>query len=78
LVVAANGTGKTVVPAFDFKRFFEEKQRQARFLFVAHGKEILEHAGGTFRAVLRIPDFGELLVGPHVAAHFDHLFCSKM
>jgi superfamily II DNA or RNA helicase len=26
--------------------------------------------------VLRIPDFGELLVGPHVAAHYDHLFCS--
>ena len=76
LVVAATGTGKTVVAAFDFKRFFEEKQRQARLLFVAHRKEILEQAVGTFRAVLRIPDFGELLVGPHVAARFDHLFCS--
>lgn len=76
LVVAATGTGKTVVAAFDFKRFFEEKQRQARFLFVAHRKEILEQAIGTFRAVLRFPDFGELLVGPHVAARYDHLFCS--
>lgn len=76
LVVAATGTGKTVVAAFDFKRFFEERNRQARFLFVAHRKEILEQAVGTFRAVLRIPDFGELLVGPHVAARFDHLFCS--
>ncbi len=76
LVVAATGTGKTVVAAFDFKRFFENKQRQARFLFVAHRKEILEQAIGTFRAVLRIPDFGELLVGPHIAARFDHLFCS--
>ena len=76
LVVAATGTGKTVVAAFDFKRFFEDKQRQARLLFVAHRKEILEQAAGTFRAVLRIPDFGELLVGPHVAARFDHLFCS--
>jgi HKD family nuclease len=36
LVVAATGTGKTVVAAFDFKRFFEDKQRQARLLFVAH------------------------------------------
>jgi superfamily II DNA or RNA helicase len=76
LVVAATGTGKTVVAAFDFKRFFEEKQRQARLLFVAHRKEILEQAVGTFRSVLRIPDFGELLVGPHTADRFDHLFCS--
>jgi superfamily II DNA or RNA helicase len=76
LVVAATGTGKTVVAAFDFQRFFEEKQRQARLLFVAHRKEILQQAVGTFRAVLRVPDFGELLVGPHAAARFDHLFCS--
>jgi superfamily II DNA or RNA helicase len=76
LVVAATGTGKTVVAAFDFKRFFDDKQRQARLLFVAHRKEILEQAVGTFRAVLRVPDFGELLVGPHVAARYDHLFCS--
>jgi superfamily II DNA or RNA helicase len=76
LVVAATGTGKTVVAAFDFKRFFESRQRQARLLFVAHRKEILEQATGTFRAVLRIPDFGELLVGPYVATRFDHLFCS--
>ena len=68
LVVAATGTGKTVVAAFDFKRFFEIKQRQARLLFVAHRKEILEQSIGTFRAVLRIPDFGELLVGNHTAA----------
>ena len=60
LVVAATGTGKTVVAAFDFKRFFESRQRQARLLFVAHRKEILEQAVGTFRGVLRIPDFGEL------------------
>ncbi len=76
LVVAATGTGKTVVAAFDFKRFFDDRQRQARLLFVAHRKEILEQAVGTFRAVLRVPDFGELLVGPHVAARYDHLFCS--
>jgi hypothetical protein len=31
LVVAATGTGKTVVAAFDFKRFFDETKRQARF-----------------------------------------------
>ena len=76
LVVAATGTGKTVVAAFDFKRFYFSKNRQARLLFVAHRREILEQAAGTFRLVLRTPDFGELLVGPHAAARFDHLFCS--
>ncbi len=76
LIVAATGTGKTVVAAFDFRRFFQRQQRQARLLFVAHRREILEQAIGTFRAVLRVPDFGQLLVGPHVASRFDHLFCS--
>ncbi|MDD3845086.1 MAG: DUF3427 domain-containing protein [Syntrophorhabdaceae bacterium] len=76
LVIAATGTGKTVVAAFDFKRFFEENHRQARLLFVAHRKEILEQALGTFRNVLRIGDFGELLVGPYEASRNDHLFCS--
>lgn len=76
LVVAATGTGKTVVAAFDFKRFYQQQNRQARLLFVAHRREILEQAIGTFRLVLRIPDFGDLQVGPHVATRFDHLFCS--
>lgn len=76
LVVAATGTGKTVIAAFDFKRVFEESQRQARLLFVAHRREILEQAAATFRGLLRTPDFGELLVGPHVASRRDHLFCS--
>lgn len=76
LVVAATGTGKTVIAAFDFKRFYELNQRQSRLLFVAHRREILEQAIGTFRAVLRVPDFGELLVGPHEATRREHLFCS--
>ncbi len=76
LVIAATGTGKTVVAAFDFKRFFEERHRQARLLFLAHRREILEQALGTFRNVLRAADFGELLVGPYEASRIDHLFCS--
>jgi superfamily II DNA or RNA helicase len=76
LVVAATGTGKTVVAAFDFKRFFEKHQRKVRLLFVAHRREILEQAIAIFRAVLRVADYGELLVGPHAAERFDHLFCS--
>ncbi len=76
LIVAATGTGKTVVAAFDFKRFYESRNRNARLLFVAHRREILEQAVSTFRGVLRKPDFGELLVGPHRAERVDHLFCS--
>ncbi len=76
LIIAATGTGKTVIAAFDFKRFFEQNQRQSRLLFVAHRKEILEQAATTFRNVLRIADFGELLVGPYQANRMENLFCS--
>lgn len=76
LVIAATGTGKTVVAAFDFRLFFEKRNRQARLLFVAHRREILEQAVVTFRNVLHMADFGELLVGPYEATRMEHLFCS--
>lgn len=76
LVIAATGTGKTVVAAFDFQRFFEQRQRQARLLFVAHRQEILQQALGTFRNILRDQNFGELQVGPYEATRLEHLFCS--
>jgi len=76
LVIAATGTGKTVVAAFDFKRFYEQNQRQARLLFVAHRQEILQQAQATFSNVLRNQNFGELLVGPFQANRREHLFCS--
>jgi superfamily II DNA or RNA helicase len=76
LVIAATGTGKTVVAAFDFKRFFEQSKKQARLLFVAHRQEILQQAQATFSNVLRNQNFGELLVGPFQANRREHLFCS--
>ncbi len=76
LIIAATGTGKTIIAAFDFKRFFKIRHSQVRILFVAHRREILEQAIATFRNVLRIADFGELLVGPFQAVRMDHLFCS--
>jgi superfamily II DNA or RNA helicase/HKD family nuclease len=76
LVIAATGTGKTVVAAFDFKHFYEQKRKQARLLFVAHRQEILQQAQTTFRHVLRNQNFGELLVGPFQANRLEHLFCS--
>lgn len=62
LVVAATGTGKTVIAAFDFKRY-REAHPDCRFLFVAHRQEILRQAMLTFRIVLEDPNFGSLWDG---------------
>lgn len=48
LVVAATGTGKTVMAASDYKAFAEKNER-ARLLFVAHREEILRQSLQTFR-----------------------------
>src|SRR5690625_6334664 len=39
LLVAATGVGKTVISAFDFKRFMRQHGRPSRLLFVAHREE---------------------------------------
>ncbi|MCX6263150.1 MAG: DEAD/DEAH box helicase family protein, partial [Bacteroidetes bacterium] len=61
LVVAATGTGKTVISAFDFKRFYQSKPG-ATFLFVAHREEILRQALATYRHILKDQNFGDLWV----------------
>lgn len=77
LVVAATGTGKTVVAAFDFKRFQQSlPDRRAKLLVVAHREEILQQSLACFRGVLRDGNFGELLVGSHRPSNLDVLFCS--
>ncbi|MCF6177398.1 MAG: DEAD/DEAH box helicase family protein [Victivallaceae bacterium] len=75
LVVAATGTGKTVIAAFDFKKI-RKKNVNAKFLFIAHREEILTQSRNTFRNILRDQNFGELLVGDHEANHFEQLFIS--
>ena len=77
LVVAATGTGKTVISALDYKRFCKQHPGQpCRLLFVAHREEILKQSLYTFRAVLKDANFGELYVGSHRADSIDHLFVS--
>lgn len=76
LVVAATGTGKTVMAAFDFARFKKRHPQAVRLLFVAHRKEILLQARDCFRAVLRDFNFGELLVDGNRPTHWDHVFAS--
>ena len=76
LVVAATGTGKTVIAAFDYKRQSDRLCLRPRLLFTAHREEILKQALYTYRSVLRDPNFGDLLVGNHEPDRHDHLFCS--
>lgn len=75
LVVAATGVGKTVISAFDYKRFLN-RIHGAKLLFVAHREEILQQSRDTFRFVLKDMNFGELHVGTHQAQSLDHLFIS--
>lgn len=75
LVVAATGTGKTLISAFDFARFYKTKPN-ANFLFVAHREEILRQARAAYRGVLRNGTFGELWVGGHTPEHYRQLFVS--
>ena len=75
LVVAATGTGKTVISAFDYKRF-KSANSQARLLFIAHRKELLEQAQDMFRHVLRDANFGELWVDGIEPLDYSHVFAS--
>lgn len=74
LVVAATGTGKTVLAAFDYRDTCRHEGGRPRLLFVAHREEILRQAQRTYREVLRDPEFGELLLGGREPERFDHLF----
>lgn len=75
LLVAATGTGKTVMAALDYQRLRAQLPR-ARLLFVAHRKEILEQSLATFRHALRDPAFGELWVDGQRPVQFEHVFAS--
>ncbi|MEE1016117.1 MAG: DUF3427 domain-containing protein [Ruminococcus sp.] len=77
LVVAATGTGKTVVSALDYKRFRKlNPKAPCRLLFVAHREEILKQSLYTFRAVLKDANFGEMFVGNYKPESIDNLFIS--
>jgi superfamily II DNA or RNA helicase/HKD family nuclease len=76
LVVAATGTGKTVVAALDYRRLAEVAPTLPRLLFVAHRREILQQSMRTYREVLNDPDFGELYVGGARPERWEHVFAS--
>ncbi|MBI5169180.1 MAG: DUF3427 domain-containing protein [Candidatus Eisenbacteria bacterium] len=80
LVVAATGTGKTVIAALDYRQFREGFREQhgrfPRLLFIAHRQEILTQARATFRHALRLAEFGELFVAGERPTNGDTVFAS--
>ena len=77
LIVAATGTGKTVIAAFDYRRFCKQNPGRAnRLLFIAHREEILKQSQVTFAGVLKDVNFGELYVGNYRPESLEHLFVS--
>ncbi len=75
LVIAATGTGKTVIAGFDYRRFVRENpQSPNRLLFIAHRDEILRRSMDTFRSILKDYNFGELYTGRNKPTRLDHIF----
>lgn len=75
LLVAATGTGKTVISAFDYERF-KKSSKTSKLLFLAHRKEILLQARSTFQGVLKDNNFGELWVDGHEPNDYKYVFAS--
>lgn len=75
LLVAATGTGKTVMAAVDYRRLRRRLPR-ARLLFVAHREELLTQSRATFAHAVGEGGFGELWVGGRRPVHFEHVFAS--
>lgn len=74
LVVAATGTGKTVVAALDYRGLCDAAGKKPRLLFVAHRREILEQARKTYREVLKEPSFGEILATGYAPKDWTYVF----
>ena len=76
LIVAATGTGKTVLAALDYRGLSAATEERPSLLFVAHRKEILEQSLRTYREVLTDANFGELYVGGTRPDRWRHVFAS--
>jgi superfamily II DNA or RNA helicase/HKD family nuclease len=77
LIVAATGTGKTVIAALDYRRLARDIHgRNLTLLFVAHRKEILQQSRRMYQEVLTDATFGELLVDGQEPTKWRHVFAS--
>ncbi len=76
LLVAATGTGKTVMAALDYARLRDKAGHHPKLLFVAHRREILDQSRRTYRTALDDPEFGELLYSGEIPKEWNHVFAS--
>ncbi|WP_328325977.1 DUF3427 domain-containing protein [Kribbella sp. NBC_00382] len=80
LVVAATGTGKTVIAALDYRRLrdaaLDSGKLPPSLLFIAHRKEILQQSLRTYREVLNDASFGEEYHSGTRPERWDHVFAS--
>ena len=77
LVVAATGTGKTVIAALDYRGLCQAAEgERPSLLFVAHRREILEQSLRTYREVLADANFGETYVDGSRPERWKHVFAS--
>ncbi|MGW5234226.1 DUF3427 domain-containing protein [Streptomyces nodosus] len=76
LLVAATGTGKTVMAALDYKQLRKRHGQDLRLLFVAHRKEILQQSLRTYQDVLIDGNFGEPLHSGEIPERWTHVFAS--
>ena len=76
LVVAATGTGKTVIAASDYKNYRDSHDR-ARLLFIAHREEILKQSHQTFQHILLDYNFGEPWYAGKKPSSYEYVFASK-
>ncbi len=76
LVVAATGTGKTVIAALDYARIAARAGARPRLLFLAHRTDLVRQARDTFRHALCDAAFGELSTDGERATRLDHVFAT--
>ncbi len=77
LVVAATGTGKTVISAFDYRRFCKAHvERPNRLLFVAHREEILKQSRDNLPRCAEGSKLRRAVCGHYRPESIDHLFFS--
>jgi superfamily II DNA or RNA helicase len=76
LVIAATGTGKTVVAAFDFKRFYRRKKEAPGFSTWPTAWKSSNRPWKPSEMFFGIAISARLQAGPYEATRLDHVFCS--
>ncbi|MDY5584579.1 MAG: DUF3427 domain-containing protein [Arcanobacterium sp.] len=76
LVVAATGTGKTILSALDYRQLCETAGKRLSLLFIAHQGELLRQSRSAFATVLRDQQFGEFYFDGQIPENHDAVFAT--